>query len=106
MGPKVASPTHVSMSQHGGKVPTLDPQETMKIWLIIITVGSLLCYAKIFMGLVLRVGSRFLLDPTLNTNPKALPSKVLSCRQLWHTQDLGLGTTCEVISPNYHALNG
>ena len=39
-GSQVPSPTHVSKSQHGGKVPTFEPQETIKIWLIIIKVGS------------------------------------------------------------------
>ena len=42
----VPSPTHVSKSQHGGKVPILEPQATTKIWLIIIKVGSWLIYAK------------------------------------------------------------
>ena len=32
MGPKsqVSSPTHASKSQNGGKVPTFEPQETIK----------------------------------------------------------------------------
>ena len=61
---------------------------------------------RIFMGLVLRIGSRFLLDPTLNTNPKPHLQKVLLCRHPCHTWDLKLGTMCEVESPNIHALNG
>ena len=36
----VPSPTHVSKSQHGGKVPTFEPQVTIEIWLIIMKVGS------------------------------------------------------------------
>ena len=56
--------------QHGGKVLSFEPQETVKMWLIIIQVRSLLFYAKIITGLVLRVGSSFLLDPILNTSPK------------------------------------
>ena len=33
--PTLGTPTHVSKSQHGGKVPTCEPQVTTKIWLII-----------------------------------------------------------------------
>ena len=39
MGSRVPSPTHVSKSQHGGKVPTFEPQESIKIRYIIIEVG-------------------------------------------------------------------
>ena len=38
----VPSPTHVSKYQHGGKVPTFEPQYIMKTWLNIIKVESLL----------------------------------------------------------------
>ena len=93
--PGVPSPTHVSKSQHGGKVPTFEPQETIKIWLIIFKAG-----------LVLRFGSSFLLDSTLNASPKPHLRKVLSCRHPCHTWDLGLGTPCEVVSSNFDALNG
>ena len=30
MGSEVPSPTHVSRSQHGGKVPSFEPQEPLK----------------------------------------------------------------------------
>jgi hypothetical protein len=60
---EVPSPTHVSKSQHGGKVPTLEPQTIIKIWLIIIKVGSWLFYDKTFTGLALRVGFSLMLDP-------------------------------------------
>ena len=39
MRSQVPSPTHISKSQHGGKVPTFEPQETIKIWIIIIKGG-------------------------------------------------------------------
>ena len=52
------------------------------------------------MGLVLRVGPSFFLDPTLNTSRKRHLQKVLSCGHPCHTWDLGLGTLCEVVSPN------
>ena len=42
-------------------------------------------------GLVLRVGSSFLLEPTLNTSPKSHLQKSLPCRHPCHTWDLGLG---------------
>ena len=48
------------------------------------------------MGLVLRFRSSFWLDPTLNTSPKPHLQKVLSCRHLCHTWDLGLGTPCNM----------
>ena len=89
---QVSSLTHVSKSQHGGKVPTFEPQENIKIWLIIIKVGSWLFYAEIFTGLALRVGSSSLLDPTFNTSPEPHLQKVLPCRHPCHTWDLGLGT--------------
>ena len=40
-GSQVASPTHVSKSQHGGKVATCEPQVITKIWLNIIEVISI-----------------------------------------------------------------
>ena len=55
---------------------------------------------------MLRVESSFLLDPTLNTSPKPHLQKVLWCRHPCHTWDLELGTPYEVVSPNFHALNG
>ena len=40
LGIQVLSPTHVSKSQHEGKVPTFEPQETIKTRLIIIKAQS------------------------------------------------------------------
>jgi hypothetical protein len=75
------------------KVPTSDD--------ISFEVGSWLVYAeKYISGLVLRVGINFLLDLTLNTK-----SHALSCKHPCHTWDLRLGILCEVVSPNFHALN-
>jgi hypothetical protein len=48
--------THVTESQHGGKVPTFEPQGTIEIS---IKVGSWLFYEKGFVGLVLRIGPSF-----------------------------------------------
>ena len=66
----------------------------------------LLINGNLFVELVLRFGFRILLDPTLNTNPKPHLQKVLPCRHACYIWDLGLGTPCEVVSPNFHALNG
>jgi hypothetical protein len=44
------------------------------------------------MGLVLRVRSSFLLDPTVNISPKDHFQKVSPCRHRSHAWDLGLGT--------------
>ena len=75
------------------------------LWLNIIGVRSWLFYAKIFARLGLRVGSSFLLKLIRNTSPKPRLQKVLPCRHPCHSWDLGLGTPCEVWSPNLHALN-
>ena len=61
---------------------------------------------NILTGLVFKIGSSYLLDPTLNTSPKPYLQKGLPCRHPWHTWDLGLGTPCEVVCLNLHALIG
>ena len=90
-------------SQHGGKVPTFEPQEPIKVWFMS-DLDSLM--QKRILGLVLQVGSSFLLNPTLNTSPKPHLQEVLPYRHPCHTWDLALGIPCEVVSPNFHALNG
>ena len=55
---------------------------------------------------MLWVGSNSVLDPTLKTSPKPYLQIGLSCRHPCHTWDLGFGTLCEVVSPNFHALHG
>jgi hypothetical protein len=54
---------------------------------------------------VLRVESNFLHNPTFNTNPKPHLQIVLPCRHPCRTWGLGLGTSCEVVSPNFQALS-
>ena len=98
MRSQVPSPTHVGKSQHGGKVPAFEPQETIKIWLILIRSRISIILCKIFAGLVFNFGSSKKRDPTCNTNPKSHLQKVLSCRHPCHTWDLGLETPCEVVS--------
>ena len=44
---------------------------------------------KKIVGLVLRVGTTFLLGPTLNTSPEPHLQKVLPCGHPCHTWDLG-----------------
>ena len=85
----VPSPTHVSKSKHGGKVPTIEPQQIIKVWFTSIKIRSWLFHAKKLSGLVLRVGSTFLLGPTLNIHPEPLLQKVLPCRHPCHTWALG-----------------
>ena len=63
-------------------------------------------HAKTFAGLVLRVGCSFWLDPTLSISPKPRFPKVLSRKHMCHAWDLGTGCPCEVVSLNFHALNG
>ena len=98
------SPTHVSKSPHGGKAPAFEPQDTIKIWSNLPYSRTLINVEKIFGKLVLRVGSSFSLNSTCNTSPKPHLQKVLPCRHLCHTWDLGLGTwnLCEVASLNFH----
>ena len=43
---------------------------------------------------------------TLNTTSEPHLQKVLPCEHPCHTWDLRLGTMCEVVSPNFHNLNG
>ena len=54
-GSQVPYPTHFNKSQHGGKVPSIEPWDTIQICLIIIKSISWLLYAKIIARLVLRV---------------------------------------------------
>ena len=84
------------------KSQLLSLNQIIGIWLIINTIGSWLFYAQIFTGVVLVVGSGFLLDPTLNASPEPHLQKVLPC----HAWDKGLGTRCKVVSPKLHVLNG
>jgi hypothetical protein len=83
---------HVSESQHGGKVPTFELQETIKTWLIFIKIEPQLFITNIFVGLVLRVGSIFL-EVRTKLRPNLASKK---CRRVGmhpcHTWDLGLGS--------------
>ena len=47
----VLSPTYVGKPQHGGKVPTFEPQENVKIWLIIIKFESIILLYKNIHGI-------------------------------------------------------
>ena len=69
-------------------------ERPIKIWLIFIEVGFWFFYAKTSTGFVLRVGS----------GPKPHLQKCVDMQA--SMSYLGLGTMCEVISPNFHALNG
>jgi hypothetical protein len=94
-----------SNSQVPLMLSNFEPQQTIKIWLIIIIVTSSLLYAKLFTWLMLRVGSTKKLDSTLNTtSPQPHLQKMLPCRHPCHTWHFKLGTMCEVVSPNFHAF--
>ena len=80
--------------------------ETFKVWFLSIRFGSWLCYAKQTHMTHVEVRSSLLLDPTLNISPKPHLQNVLPCRHPCQTRNLGLGTPCEVASPNFHALSG
>ena len=93
-------------SQHGGdKVPTFEPQETIEVCFTSFLVRSWLFYVKCFLGFVLQGGSSLLYEPTLNASPGHHLQQLLSCRYPCHTWGLGFGIPCEVINPNFHALN-
>ena len=100
MGSQIPSlkSTHVSKSQHQGRVPTFGHQETIKKQFIIIKSGSYLLHTRVFTGPMFRVRSTFLLDPTPNTSTKPHLQEVLPRRHPCHTWDFGLGTPCEVAS--------
>ena len=45
-------------------------------------------------------------QPNSNTSPNPHLQKVLQCRMPCHTWESWLGIMCEVVSRNFHALNG
>ena len=47
-----------------------------------------------------------LFEVALNTSPEPHLQKVMLCRHSCHTWELGVGTPCEVVSPNFHVPNG
>ena len=105
LGSQVPNPNNVSKSQHEGKVPTFEPNKLLNYALYSLKVDFLFFYAN-SLGIVLRIGSSFLLDPTLNTSPKPRLQKMLPSRHQCHTWDLGFGTMSQIVSPNFHDLNG
>ena len=86
MGSQVPSPTHVSKSHYGGKVPTFEPQETIEVWLMIIKVGS--CSTQL---------------STLVPSLTFMKCCHVGIHVILETQDFG--TLCEVTNHNFHALN-
>ena len=74
----VPSHTHISKSQHGGKVPTSEPQETIKIQLIIIKSCFDYLMPKIT-RFVLRFGSRLVFaQPNSQHKSQASPPKIVA----------------------------
>ena len=72
-------------SQHGGKVPTFEPHEPLKIWLLSIKVSFGLFYARNFLELCWKLD-------LLVSSPKPHLQKVFPCKHSCHTWHLGLGT--------------
>ena len=105
-GPKPQVPLVLAIPNMEAKSQLLNLKLSLKCGEISLEVGYWLIYAKIFARLGLRVGFSFVLDPTRNTSPKPHLQKAPRCRQPCHSWDFGLGTMCEVVSPNFHALNG
>ena len=95
----VPSPTRVTESQ------TCEPQDTIKIWWNINKGRSWLYHAKKFVGLVLRVGSSFLLTQ-FSTQVTGHLQKVLPCRYPCHTWGLGFGTPCDPALSYWSVLDG
>jgi hypothetical protein len=100
------APLMVANPNMEAKSRLFEPQDTLRIWMIIIKVGSWTCFEQICMGLVLRVRCSFVLDPIMSAGLKPHPWKVLPCKHPCHIGDLRLGTSCAVKSPNFCALNG
>jgi hypothetical protein len=85
------------------KAPTFEPREINKIWSSVIEAGYGYFMHNYLQGLCWELSLVFA-RPTLGTSPKPCLQKALSCRHPCHTWDLGLETTCEVISPNFMRL--
>jgi hypothetical protein len=102
-GPQVPNPTHARKSQHGGKISTCEPRVTIKIWLINIKVKYWVFYEKIVTSLGWELRPNFYWTQ-LATHVPSLTSKkcMLLGRHPCHNWGLGLGTPCEVVSPNFH----
>ena len=75
MGSQVPSPTHVSKSQHGGKVPPFELQETIETWLIIIKIWSKLFWCKYICRVVFQELSLAFCSTQLTTQVPSLTSK-------------------------------
>ena len=99
----VPSPTHVSKSKHGGKVPTIEPQQIIKVWFTSIKIRSWLFMQKNSQDLCWELGLPFCLAQFW-TYILSLSSK--KCCHVGIRVILGPWDPCEVISPNFHALNG
>ena len=75
-------------SQHEGKVPTFEPQESKKNLIYILQSQILIVLCKNIHKTCVEIGSSFLPNPTLNTRPKPHLQKTLPCRLPCHTRGL------------------
>jgi hypothetical protein len=102
---QVPSLTYASKSQNGGKVSTCGSQVTTKVWLVIIKAKSWLFLCKYVCSLGWKLGLAFCSTQLTTQVPSLTSEKMMPCRHPCHSWDLGLGTPCEVLSSNFHALN-
>ena len=101
----VPSPTHVNKSEHGGKLPTLEPQEPIKVWdLWDFVMYWLLIYAKSCDLCCDSLGLAFC-STQLSIQALSLTSKSVVMQASMSYLGCRTRTPCEVVSPNFHALN-
>lgn len=101
MGSQVPSLTHVSKSPLEGKVPSSGPQDTIKIGIILVKVGSSLFHAKKMHDLCLG----FWLDPTLDTSPTLVSKKCCHVTSMSYLGPLWSGES-QLRYPQWTRLHG
>jgi hypothetical protein len=102
MGPQVPHPTHISKSQHGRKVPTFGPQETIETWVITIKSWILITLHKNIRGTLCRHLGLAFCSTQPSTQAPSLTSKKcchVGIHVILGTQEFG--TPCEVVFPTF-----
>ena len=100
------APLMVASPNMEAKSRLFEPRVTLRIWLIIIKVGSWTCYEQYAWDSCWELSVVFCLTRLWTQAPNLTPQKVLPSRHPCHVGDLRLGTSCVVVSPNFRALNG
>ena len=87
----------------GGKVPTFEPQEIVRIrFMVFVEVESWLFYAKV-LGTCVESWVELFAWPNSQHMSQASPPKSIAMSA--SMPYLGLGTPCEVLRPNFQTLN-